>query len=85
MRAARTYRPLDYRQTCAIAKLVLLRDPAATYGEWAEATKCEAARQGYATPLADPLTRAMKAVERSLEAVLGPRPIRELAPSGRRA
>jgi len=79
------YRPIEYRQVCAIARVVLLANPSMSDSEWKAATRELAAKQGWDEPPADMLARAMSAVERSIAQTIGLRPlvdapVREPAP-----
>jgi hypothetical protein len=80
MARLREYRPIEFRQVCAIARLVFLRAPGMTDAEWKDATKDACAQQGYDNPLAEMLAKAMGAVERAIEQTMGPRRILELDP-----
>lgn len=73
MTRLRDYRPIEFHQTCAIARLVLLRDPTVDNFEWSEAVKDACVKQGWRTPEGDMLPRAMAAVERALLQTMGPR------------
>lgn len=74
MSRIRDYRPIDYRQVCAIARVVLLREPSITDAEWKAATLETCAKQGWDNPSNEMLARALGAVERSLLETIGPRP-----------
>lgn len=80
MSRMRDYRPIEFRQACAIARVVFLRDPGMTTFEWKESVKDACVKQGYLTPEGDMLTRAISAVERALEQTMGPRQTREDVP-----
>lgn len=74
MRRLRDYRLIEFRQVCAIARVVILRDPAIDDAEWKAATLEACAKQGWDNPSSDMLARALSAVERLLEQTMGPRP-----------
>lgn len=74
MKPVRSYRAIEFHQVCAIARLVLLREPTMNDSEWKESTKVTAAKQGYDEPAADMLSRAMTQVEHALKRTMGPRP-----------
>lgn len=77
MSRLRTYRPIEFHQACAIARVVLLRDPTVTNFDWHEAVKEACVKQGYLPPEGDMLTRACAAVERAVMQTMGPRPVKE--------
>lgn len=74
MRPVRRYRPIEFHQTCAIARVVLLRDPTVDNFAWKEAVKETCIRQGYDEPQGDMLQRAIVAVEAALLREGRPRP-----------
>lgn len=81
MNKIRDYRPIDFRQTCAIARVVLLANPLFSDAEWKAATRETAAKQGYDEPSSEMLARAMGAVEKVVKLTLGPRPSDPHAPA----
>lgn len=80
MRLPSDFRPIQFHQTCAIARVVLLRDATVTNFEWHEAVKDTCAKQGYLPPELDMLNRACRAVEQSLLQTMGRRPVKDLVP-----
>lgn len=76
----RHYRPIEFRQVCAIARMVLLREPSMGDAEWKAATKEAGAKQGYGEPDAELLARALSAVERALKETMGARPVPQIGP-----
>jgi hypothetical protein len=86
MRPIHRYHPIEFHQTCAIARLVLLRDPTVDDFEWKEAVKRTCIKQGYDEPQGDMLQRAIGAVEAALTREGHPRPavqvdVRPLSPA----
>lgn len=73
----REYREINYKQCCAIARNILIANPAFTDSEWKEAIKDTCQRQGYDNPATDLLTRVMSAVEYAVAKTVGPRPLVE--------
>lgn len=80
MSRVREFRVIEFNQACAIARVVLLRDPSMTNFDWHEAVKDTCVKQGYQPPEGDMLTRACAAVERALLQTMGPRPVKEPGP-----
>lgn len=74
------YRPIEYRQVCAIARVAFLNAPQMSDAEWKAAIKDTCEKQGWDNPPPDVLSRAMSAVERALEQTVGPRRMREHTP-----
>jgi len=70
----REYRPIEFRQVCALARVTLLREPTMNDSEWKAAVKEIAAKQGWDNPPVDMLDRALNSVERALQETTGPRP-----------
>jgi len=77
MSRLREFRAIEFHQACAIARVVLLRDPSMTNFDWHEAVKETCVKQGYQPPVGDMLTRACAAVERALLQTMGRRPVKE--------
>lgn len=77
MSRIREFREIEFHQACAIARVVLLRDPSMTNFDWHEAVKETCVKQGYQPPVGDMLTRACAAVERAVMQTMGPRPVKE--------
>ena len=77
MSRIREFRAIEFHQACAIARVVLLREPTMTNFDWHEAVKDACVKQGYQPPEGDMLTRACAAVERALLQTMGPRPVKE--------
>lgn len=65
------YRPITFKVTCAIARMVLLKRPHFDDSDWREAVKIVAAKQGWASPSPDMLARALGAVERAVQETTG--------------
>lgn len=76
----REQRPIEFRQLCAIARVVFLESPGMTDADWKGATLDACSKQGWAYPEGDMLARAIGAVERALEQTVGKRQVRELDP-----
>jgi len=77
MSRLREFRDIEFHQACAIARVVLLREPTMTNFDWSEAVKSACVKQGYAEPEGDMLHRAMRSVEHALMPTMGPRPVKE--------
>jgi hypothetical protein len=73
-------RPIEFHQVCAIARVVLLRDPTIGDAEWKAATRDVIAKQGYDEPAADLLGRALTQVEQAVKTTIGVRPVNAAGP-----
>jgi hypothetical protein len=76
MRTPKDWRPIEFRQLCALARALLIQNPTISDAEWKEQIKRRviALEFTYPEPL-DVLDHAMSAVQRALKETLGPRPI----------
>lgn len=72
---------MEFRQVCAIARVVIEADPTISDSEWKAGTKDLAARQGYDSIPPDMLARALTQVEQALERIWGQRPAGQLTPT----
>lgn len=63
----REQRPIEFRQLCAIVRVVILATPTMTDADWKGATLDACSKQGWAYPEGDMLARALGAVERALQ------------------
>lgn len=79
----RDYRPIEFRQVRAIARVLLLRTPTITDSEWKAQTRETAAKQGYDEPPTDMLDRALVSVEQEMLRTMGPRPLAADTPEPR--
>jgi hypothetical protein len=70
-------RPIAFNQVCAIARVVLLRQPNLSDSEWKASTREVIAKQGYDEPQTDMLSRALTQVEQALRQTIGRRPVDE--------
>jgi len=75
------YRPVEFRQVCAVARMVLLKEPAMNDADWKHATLEALAKQGWDNPPSDMLARALSAVEQALKQTIGQRPVPDVTPS----
>lgn len=80
MRNPTTRRPVNLRQLCAIARLMLEPEPEMDDSEWKARTKLALAKQGYAEPSPALLESAMWRVEQAVSRENGPRPVRTSPP-----
>lgn len=71
-------RPIEFRQVCAIARVVLLQTPTISDAEWKAAVLDTCAKQGWDNPEGDMLARALGAVERATMQTIGPRRCRDV-------
>jgi hypothetical protein len=82
VRPFRQYRPLEFRQVCAIARAVFHREAPVDDASWKAAVKTVCAHQGWEEPPSDLLSRALSAVEHALArdgVVRAPTPPRQAA------
>lgn len=69
-------KPIEFRQLCALMKMVLQQQPSIDDAEWKALAKDTMAKWGFSEPDAAMLARAMTGVEQALKQTIGPRPTR---------
>lgn len=67
----KTYRPIEFRHVCAIARALLLQAPTMTDADWKGAVNDACEKQGWTIPESDQLSRAFSAVEKALLETMG--------------
>lgn len=67
----KSFRPIEFRQVCAIARVVFLQSPQMTDAEWKGAIADTCVKQGWEPPDSELMARAMGAVERALQQTTG--------------
>lgn len=69
----RDYKPIEFRQLCMVAKMILQQAPAIDDAEWKARTRDHLQRLGFDEPASDTLSRAMTQVEQALKSTIGQR------------
>jgi hypothetical protein len=72
------YKPIEFRQLCAVVRAVIQRNPTIDDAEWKAKTLETLARMGFDEPTPDALSRSMTQVEFAVRKTLGPRPLQPL-------
>lgn len=74
----RDYKPIEFRQLCAVVKMLLQQAPQIDDAEWKARAKDRLEELGFAEPDAETLSRAMTQVEYALKQTIGERIRREV-------
>lgn len=69
----KTYKPIEFRQLCAIVKMLLQQEPSIDDAEWKARTRDHLEKLGFDEPPTEMLSRAMTQVEYALRQTVGPR------------
>lgn len=72
-RRYRDYKPIEFRQLCAIVRMLLQQEPTIDDAEWKARTKDHLQTLGFDEPPAETLSRAMTQVEYALKQTIGER------------
>lgn len=73
MRSHPSYRPIEYRQLCAVVKMILQQAPTIDDAEWKAQIQDRLEALGFEPPKGDMLSRAMAQMEHVLRQTIGPR------------
>lgn len=72
-RRPRDYKPIEFRQLCAVVKMLLQQAPQIDDAEWKARTRDHLQKLGFDEPDSEQLSRAMTQVEYALRQTVGPR------------
>lgn len=74
-RKPKNYKPIEFRQLCAVVKMLLQQDPTIDDAELKARTRDRLEKLGFDEPSPDTLSNAMTQVEQALKLTIGPRRI----------